>query len=169
MIERMTKMKRVDMTGRTFARLTVLKYAGNDPHTGNAQWLCQCVCGRQVVVDGYRLRKGMTRSCGCLRSEVARRSIMHNEATRAQMQTKNCTEDIRFGIMMTRRRSNHSGVVGVCYDKKTDMWVARMMYKGKLVLNQRSKDFDTARRARMAAEIEYLGRTQSDALEQAIS
>lgn len=30
-------MKRVDMTGRTFTRLTVLSYAGNDSHTGNAQ------------------------------------------------------------------------------------------------------------------------------------
>jgi hypothetical protein len=84
------------------------------------------------------------------------------------MQTKNCTEDIRLGIMMTRRRSNRSGVVGVCYDKKTDMWVARMMYKGRLVLNQRSKDFNVARRARLAAETEYLGRTQGESLEQAI-
>ena len=32
-------------------------------------WVCRCDCGRQSVVEGYLLRKGLTQSCGCLMNE----------------------------------------------------------------------------------------------------
>lgn len=28
-------------------------------------WLCQCDCGRQIVVNGTHLRNGNARHCGC--------------------------------------------------------------------------------------------------------
>ena len=56
-------MRLKDLTGETFSRLTVIERAESAPN-GNARWLCQCSCGRQVVVDSYRLRKGITKSCG---------------------------------------------------------------------------------------------------------
>src|SRR5699024_11157121 len=31
--------------------------------------LCQCDCGNEAVIDGYRLRSGSTQSCGCLQRE----------------------------------------------------------------------------------------------------
>lgn len=31
-------------------------------------WLCACDCGNKRIVDGYNLRKGKTKSCGCMRS-----------------------------------------------------------------------------------------------------
>ena len=51
-------MRLKDLTGETFSRLTVLERAESAPN-GNARWLCQCSCGRQVVVDSYRLRKAV--------------------------------------------------------------------------------------------------------------
>jgi hypothetical protein len=36
-----------------------------------AFWLCECECGRQVVVWGTYLRTRHTNSCGCLQREVA--------------------------------------------------------------------------------------------------
>lgn len=61
----------IDMTGEKHNRLLVLSYCGNDKGK-RAQWLCRCDCGKEVIVDGYRIRSGKTKSCGCLFSELAK-------------------------------------------------------------------------------------------------
>ena len=38
---------------------------------GHRRWLCRCGCGTERIVDGRSLRRGATRSCGCLLREVA--------------------------------------------------------------------------------------------------
>jgi hypothetical protein len=64
-------MKRYkDITGRRFGRLYVIEYVGNDKHN-NALWLCKCDCGNEIIVRGVCLRRGGTRSCGCLRNELS--------------------------------------------------------------------------------------------------
>lgn len=60
--------KLIDMTGLTFSRLTVVSRAENDGT--RAVWNCVCSCGKDVSVDGKKLRTGHTKSCGCYRSEV---------------------------------------------------------------------------------------------------
>lgn len=50
------------MTGRVCGRLTVLQEAGKHRWP---RWLCLCNCGKQTVVPGFRLRAGITKSCGC--------------------------------------------------------------------------------------------------------
>lgn len=57
-----------DLIGQKFSRLTVLERVGTDQGR-NALWLCQCECGNQKIVAGYRLIRGTTKSCGCLRRE----------------------------------------------------------------------------------------------------
>jgi hypothetical protein len=57
----------IDLAGQTFGRLTVIAYTRKKRQS--AQWLCSCACSRLIEVDGYHLRTGQTRSCGCLRSE----------------------------------------------------------------------------------------------------
>ena len=57
-------MKLLDLTGQRFGRLTVLERAENG-NRGKVYWLCRCDCGNTARVEGYRLRKGETRSCGC--------------------------------------------------------------------------------------------------------
>lgn len=56
----------IDLSGKTFGRLTVLERADNSAK-GNARWKCQCECGNETVVSGYDLRSGKTQSCGCQR------------------------------------------------------------------------------------------------------
>lgn len=58
---------RYDLTGQRFGRLAVISYV---PSTG---WLCQCDCGSETRVCGTNLRRGHTRSCGCLKLETVRR------------------------------------------------------------------------------------------------
>lgn len=54
----------VDMTNQRFGKLVVLYRVEND-RFGKAQWLCQCDCGKQKVINGASLRRGLTVSCGC--------------------------------------------------------------------------------------------------------
>lgn len=77
-------MPRLNLVGQKFGRLTVTSFAGA-ANNGNARWQCQCDCGNTAIVDGYRLRKGMTTSCGCYRREYMKKAIMANSKTRAQM------------------------------------------------------------------------------------
>jgi len=59
------------MVGR-FGRLTVLS---RDVDKKRYNWVCVCDCGKTVSVNGWALRSGNTRSCGCLRSEVSHRRM----------------------------------------------------------------------------------------------
>lgn len=60
--------KVIDMTNQRFGKLLVLERAENDKF-GKAQWLCQCDCGNQKIINGASLRKGLTISCGCNKLE----------------------------------------------------------------------------------------------------
>lgn len=60
--------KVIDRTGQVFGRLTVVKQVGFDQYH-NALWECSCECGGEKNVVSGSLRKGYTRSCGCLRRE----------------------------------------------------------------------------------------------------
>lgn len=64
----------VEMTGKRFGKWTVIGPAKRpDFMASNAQfWECLCDCGRISIVNGYSLRNGGTRSCGCARSELMR-------------------------------------------------------------------------------------------------
>lgn len=61
-------MKFIDLVGKKFSRLTVISRAGNKGK--HARWNCKCDCGNEVVVHGGNIRRGHTRSCGCLHSET---------------------------------------------------------------------------------------------------
>ena len=62
-------MKPIDIADKKFGRLTVLTRADSDSH-GQAQWLCKCECGNMKIIKGVALRRGTSKSCGCLKSET---------------------------------------------------------------------------------------------------
>jgi hypothetical protein len=64
--------KFIDITGKEFNRLTVIRVNGRK--NGQFCWLCECKCGKEVTVRGYCLRKGRTRSCGCYQPEATSRA-----------------------------------------------------------------------------------------------
>lgn len=63
-------MHPLQLAGATFARLTVIKRVASI--SGKSAWLCHCTCGRDSIAIGYELTTGHTRSCGCLRAELAK-------------------------------------------------------------------------------------------------
>lgn len=151
-------MRRIDLTGQRYGRLVVQGFAYRAKN-GNAFWRCQCDCGNTIVTDGYRLRKGITTSCGCFRREKMHDAIFANEKTRAHignaqsLLVDNC---VNLVALTKRSTKNHSGVIGVSYDKRSGKWNARMVFQGRLVLNRRFVHFEDAVAARQAAETEFV-------------
>lgn len=62
-------MKRKDLTGMRFSRLTVIGYS----HSYKRQriWRCKCDCGNEAFVSSNSLLQKNTQSCGCLQKEKA--------------------------------------------------------------------------------------------------
>ena len=59
-----------DLTGRRFGRLVVVELCRERAKRSQARWICQCDCGEIAIVRAGGLRQG-TKSCGCLRRDVA--------------------------------------------------------------------------------------------------
>lgn len=63
-----------DLTGKKFTRLLVLQKVIKE-NKRNFYWLCLCDCGNKVEVAGSSLKaKNGTKSCGCLRAELRKKS-----------------------------------------------------------------------------------------------
>lgn len=98
--------KSIDLTGQTFGRLTVIKRA--EPAVQPAgqkklQYLCKCSCGNTVTVRVDNLKKGHTKSCGCLKRE----------------------RGIQLGLANSNRKTNRyefDGEVGKCYFSNNDSY-----------------------------------------------
>lgn len=56
---------------------------------------------------------------------------------------------------LIRSKRNHTGVIGVSFDKKSGAYIARLMYHGRYVLNRATRSFDEAVELRRQAEQEY--------------
>ena len=93
---------RVDISGQTFGRLTVI-----EPATGGKQ-RCLCSCGNLVEVLTYNLKNGNTQSCGCLQKEKT------SEANFVSLVGK------RFGKLVVQERVENNRYGHVCYKCKCD-------------------------------------------------
>lgn len=60
----------IDLMGQTFAKLTAIGRAEPTP-SGKTRWLCRCECGAVIPVLASNLQRGQSRSCGCLRRDMA--------------------------------------------------------------------------------------------------
>ena len=58
---------------------------------------------------------------------------------------------------LNMRKTNKSGVPGVCWDKDANKWVAKITYKYKRIHLGRFEKLEDARKARKEAEIKYFG------------
>lgn len=65
--EQTSKALLIDLTGKRFGKLTVLKKSSNRGE--KVRWLCKCDCGTILEVEGANLKSGHTTSCGCIRSK----------------------------------------------------------------------------------------------------
>lgn len=75
-----TGRKKIEIKeGDVFGRLTAIRYFGHDNHHHQV-WLFSCSCGKEKTISAISVFKGVTKSCGCLRSEVtAQRKSSHGK------------------------------------------------------------------------------------------
>ncbi|WP_176317340.1 hypothetical protein [Burkholderia vietnamiensis] len=66
---------RIELTGRKIGRLEVLA-----PHRKEGIerlfYECRCECGNTCIIGAQNLRRGMTKSCGCLQKERVRQASL---------------------------------------------------------------------------------------------
>lgn len=74
------KGKAQDLTGQLFGRLTAVSRDGADPR----KWICQCSCGKDLVVLHAHLKNGNSTSCGCKRSETCSEIFYKKHSERRQ-------------------------------------------------------------------------------------
>ncbi len=88
----MTKFR--DLTGRTFGRLSVLHVDTSRPRKPDVPYVVRCECGTIKSIRGVDLVTGNTKSCGCIRREVAaerarKRNTTHGMSRRRLYHTWN--------------------------------------------------------------------------------
>jgi hypothetical protein len=68
--------KKIDLTGQRFGRLVVLEDSGERLGVRKViGWKCVCDCGNEKIINGFSLKTGSTKSCGCLNIELIRKDI----------------------------------------------------------------------------------------------
>ncbi len=70
-------MRKIDLTGRVFGKLTVISMSTERMNKGSIKWICECDCGKVVNVVYYNLVYGNTRSCGCLTKHLSTTTEMN--------------------------------------------------------------------------------------------
>lgn len=94
--------KKIDLVGKKFGRYSVLGISHR--FNGHIYWNCTCDCGEERTVNGNSLRRGISKSCGCLNSEVAR----------DRMQT--------HGISRSRIYRIYHGMIARCYKETSSRY-----------------------------------------------
>ena len=91
--------KLIDITGKEFGYLTVIKQYGRDSNC-NLKWECLCVCGNITIVYGDNLRRrGGNQSCGCMKGTLITKKKTRHGAT---CDIKNNPEYNTWNNMKTR-------------------------------------------------------------------
>lgn len=133
----------VDLTGKTFGRLTVVGFVEWKDHIG--YWRCRCVCGNQTVVRYSNLIYGHTKSCGCLQRETYQENMQFVDGTSVRLIERRMESTIK---------SNTSGYNGVYLNRK-GTWTAQITFKGKTYYLGSYPDIQDAVKARKRGEEMY--------------
>jgi hypothetical protein len=116
-----TARRRIDLVGKQFGRLTVVKQAGKDSF-GQCIWECLCECGLSVEVRSNNLRRQLTTSCGCKLIDTMRGNTYASTHTHARHGNESPTYN-SWHAMLTRTRKpigDHKFYSGVTVDQRWD-------------------------------------------------
>lgn len=89
---------RLKLLGRRFGKLVVIQSAGSNGY--KSMWKCRCDCGEITTTQGVYLKRGATRSCGCISGQ---NNFQHGKIKSPEYKT--------WGAMKSR-----------CHNKNHDAW-----------------------------------------------
>lgn len=70
---------KINLINKRFGRLLVISESHSDGK--HIYWNCLCDCGNEKIIAGDSLKQGLTKSCGCLNSEMMKeRKSTHNRS-----------------------------------------------------------------------------------------
>jgi hypothetical protein len=123
-------MKLIDLKNKKFNRLKVLELTHKNKVT---VWKCKCDCGNITYVQGYALRKGFTKSCGCLNTELRKKRVnelnpffkhgrsktreYHREHERKRLLKKYSLTPLEYNIML-EKQNNRCAICNEFYTAK---------------------------------------------------
>ncbi len=117
--------KPLELTGKIFGRLKVLRFAGRNK-SGNRLWLCVCKCGTTLKVLASNLSIGCSNSCGCLKRD---KTIERNKLGATPGSTDKNKRELRSWM----------GMLGRCNNSRSRDWPS---YGGRgIVVCERWKSF----------------------------
>jgi len=106
-------MKRRDITGQKFNRLTAIKYIGH------YLWLFKCDCGKEKIISSSHVIQGNTKSCGCFRREEGIKKARKNNLAGCRL---------THGLSQTLFYHRWKDFKQRCYNKKNDRY---QLYGGR--------------------------------------
>lgn len=124
---------KIDLTGKVFGRLTVIKEAGRNK--SSLLWLCRCECGTEKIIQGNHLKEGKILSCGCYMKEKSSSRITERNITHGLSKTR----FYKIWSEMIRRCSNSNAAnysiyggrgIKVCDEWKSFEGFYKDMYSG---------------------------------------
>lgn len=121
-----------DLAGQRFGRLTVLSRAENNKH-GAAMWRCRCACEDMTFVTtlGQSLVDGKTKSCGCLRQEMATgrhaQNVLDRQAASMRTEPVEWVNDYRKDpAVIAEREKFHAEQRAIYADWSPEKWIWEM-------------------------------------------
>jgi hypothetical protein len=131
-------MKRIDLTGKRFNRWTVL-YLDKEKSTKHlSMWVCKCDCGSIRSVLSANLRKGKSKSCGCLRNQIVSELFSTHKEAKSALYKRWCSMKERCS--QVGNKIYHDRGISVCDDWKDYTtfrnWALANGYKEHLQLDR---------------------------------
>jgi len=82
-----------DLSGSNFGYLSVSKYL----YSANQHnyWECVCACNKKIVSTSNNLKRGNTKSCGCMSVELQERTNMRKYGTKSSFQNSGVRDRFR--------------------------------------------------------------------------
>lgn len=65
----------IDLTGKRFNKLVVIKKDGYSKNGKAIKWLCKCDCGEMKSILGASLKQNKSVSCGCYQKEITSKNM----------------------------------------------------------------------------------------------
>lgn len=113
-------MRKINLIGQRFGRLVVLSQS-RQMYGDRTAWECLCDCGEKTVVCGSSLKRGFTKSCGCLQKEL----LSKKQTTHGYFKERNPMPEVKTWCSMKSRCYNpsnpsypHYGGAGVVVCKR---------------------------------------------------